>query len=144
MLYSLILTDPECSYDNYSEDFFIGVYETKKQAEETGLFYLENVKGFSQFPCTYHIVEKEIIDNYDHIMPDYVWMVWGWNCNEYLDEIDIVESSFFLTEERAESELQLMKKQYQRTEWVVSRYKIGESGWRDGFARLENGEFVNN
>ena len=143
MLYSLILTDPECSYDNYSQDFLIGIYETKKQAEETALFYLENVKGFCQFFCTYHIVEKEVVDNFDHIMPDSVWFVQGWNCNENMDEIDIVESPCFLSEERAKSELQMMQKQYQRREWAVSCYKIGESHLRDGFARIEDGKFIN-
>lgn len=136
ILYFLNLTDTELSYDKHSDDFFIGVYETKKQAEETALFYLENVQGFSQFPCTYYIVEKEIVDNFDDIMPDSVWYVEGWNCNENLDEIDIVDSPCFLTKERAESELQMMKNQYRRTEWAVSRYKIGESHWRDGFVRV--------
>lgn len=32
MLYLLILTDPELSYDNYSEDFYIGLFETEQQA----------------------------------------------------------------------------------------------------------------
>ena len=79
MLYSLVLTDPECSYDNYS----------------------------------------------------------------HMDEIDIVESPCFLSEERAKSELQMMQKQYQRREWAVSCYKIGESHLRDGFARIEDGKFIN-
>lgn len=142
-LYLLILTDTELSYDNYSEDFHIGIFETEKEAEETARYYLENVKGFCDFPCTYHIVKREVIDNFDHIVPDVIWIVQGWNMNENLDEIDIIESSCFLTEERANSELQRMKNQCQRAEWAVSRWKIGNLKWRDGFVRMEDGLPVN-
>lgn len=55
MLYQLILTDPELSYDSYSEDFYIGLFETEKQAEDTAQYYLKNIKGFCDFPCTYRI-----------------------------------------------------------------------------------------
>ena len=34
MLYLLVLTDPELSYDNYSEDFYIGLFDTEQQAED--------------------------------------------------------------------------------------------------------------
>lgn len=136
MLYLLILTDLELSYDNYSEDFNIGIFDTEREAKETARYYLENVQGFCDFSCTYRIEQKEIVDNFDHIVPDAVWVVQGWNENEYLDEIDIIESPCFLTEDRADAELQMMKKQYQRSEWGLSRWRIGELKWRDGFVRV--------
>lgn len=58
MLYKLILTDLELSYDNFSEDFHIGLFETERQAEDTALYYLKNIKGFCDFPCTYRIVKR--------------------------------------------------------------------------------------
>ena len=136
MLYVLMMTDPELSYDNYSEDFEIGIFKTEKEAEEIAQYYLENVQGFCDYPCTYRIEKKEVVDNFEHVEPDIIWDVQGWNENEYGDEIDIVESACFLTKERAETELQMMKKKYQRSEWVVSRLKIGELHCRDGFVRV--------
>lgn len=143
MLYMLILTDEELSYENYSEDFYIGLFETEKQAEETAQYYLENIKGFCDFPCTYHIVKKEVFDNFNSRRPDFVWIVQGWNINENFDEIDIIESSCFLTEEQANLELQILKKKYQRTEWTLNRSKIGALEWHDGFVRMVDGVPIN-
>lgn len=89
MLYQLILTDLELSYDNFSEDFHIGLFETERQAEDTALYYLKSIKGFCDFPCTYRIVKKEVVGGFNNRNPDFIWMVQGWNLNENLDEIDI-------------------------------------------------------
>lgn len=137
MLYSLILTDPELSYDNYSEDFDIGIFTSESQAEETARYYLKNVKGFCDFPCTYRIVKRKIVNNFDNIAPESIWIVHGWNTNENLDEIDIVESPCFLTEDEANSELRIMKSQYHRTEWSISCWKVGDLKWEYGFVRME-------
>ncbi len=142
MLYFLILTDPELSYGSYTEDFPIGIFETKTQAEETAHHYLAHVKGFCDLPCTYRIVEKEIIGHSDST-PDLVWIVQGWNVNEHLDETDIIESACFLTEAQANTELQVMKRKYQRTEWAVNCWQIGALEWREGFARMVDGQPVN-
>lgn len=139
MLYLLILTDPELSYDNYSEDFDIGIFTTEKQAKETAHYYLKNVTGFCDFPCTYRIVKKEIANNPDHKTPDFIWIVHGWNTNENLDEIDIIESSCFLTEDEANSEQQILMEKYHRSEWTVSRWKVGEAKWKEGFVRMISG-----
>ncbi len=136
MVYQLILTDRELSYDNYSEDFLIGFFPTQAQAEETARYYLENVQGFCEYDCTYRTVKKEIAGNPDHVVPESVWFVQGWNTNEYLDEIDIVESPCFLTEERAQEECRLMQRANERAEWAVSCYRIGELHWTDGFVRV--------
>lgn len=134
-LYRLIMTDSELSYDDYKEEFDIGVFETEKQAIETAKYYLANVQGFCDYPCTYRIEYKKISDCIDH-KPDTVWIIQGWNTNDNLDEIDIIESSFFLTEDKANQELEKMKMVNKRTEWAVSRWKIGELKWRDGFIRV--------
>ena len=121
MLYLLVLTDPELSYDNYSEDFYIGLFDTEQQAEDIAKHYLKNIKGFCDFPCTYRIVKKDVIGDFNSRISDYLWTVQGWNTNEDLDEIDIIESPCFLTEEQADAELPVMKKKYQREEWTVTR-----------------------
>lgn len=67
------MTDPELSYDNFSEDFHIGLFETETQAEDTAQYYLENVKGFCDFPCTYRIVKKEVVGDFSSSKSDFIW-----------------------------------------------------------------------
>ena len=143
MLYLLVLTDPELSYDNYSDDFYIGLFETEQQAEDTALHYLKNIKGFCDFPCTYRIVKKDVIGDFNSRISDYLWTAQGWNTNENLDEADIIESPCFLTEEQADAELPVMKKKYQRAEWTVIRWKLGALKWSEGFVRMVGGLPVN-
>lgn len=128
MLYVLTLTDSEGSYESYSEDFTIGIFKTKEQAEEIALYYLKNVRGFCDFPFTYRITEKNV-NCLDTITPDTVWIVQGWNVNNNFDEIDIIESSCFLTEAEANFELQNMRNTYQRTEWTINCWQVGELDW---------------
>ena len=129
MLYSLILTDPELSYENHSEDFFIGIFVTRQKAEETACYYLGNLPRFCDYSCTYRIEEKEVVDNSDNAMPVSVWIVQGWNVNDNFDEIDILESECFLTEERAKAELKMMKETSARSEWNIDRLTVGECHW---------------
>ena len=58
MLYSLILTDPELSYENHSEDFFIGIFVTRQKAEETACYYLGNLPGFVTIPAPIALKKK--------------------------------------------------------------------------------------
>ena len=134
-LYSLILTDTDLSYDNHSEDFFIGIFAERQQAEETAHYYLQNVAGFNEYTCTYRIVPKIINDYADNSIPLYVWIVQEWNVNNDWDEIDIVESECFLTKEHAEDEMQTMKKIVTRTEWNIDRWTVGQCEWIEGFVR---------
>ena len=100
MLYILILTDNELSYDSYSEDFLIGIFETEIQAEQTAEFYLKNVKGFCEYSCNYKIIPKQINDN---VISDRVWIIYGYDINENSDEVNIIESQCYSTRETAES-----------------------------------------
>ena len=140
ILYLLLLTDPELSYEGYLEDFEIGIFLTEQQAQETAQYYLENIRGFCDFSCTYRIVKKEIVDNLNNRIPEAVWTVQGWNINEDFDEIDIVESACFVTQEHAKEELKRMQKLYQRTEWALGKSIIGDLQWRDGFVRMIGGQ----
>lgn len=122
------------SYECYSEVFTIGIFKTKKQAEEIALYYLRNVRGFCDFPCTYQIIEKNVKCS-DTTIPDLVWIVQGWNVNENFDEVDIIDSLCFLTEAEAKLELQRMRTTYQRMEWTVNHWQVGRLEWREGFVR---------
>ena len=137
MLYFLLLTDVELSYEDYSCDFAIGYFYSKDEAKSVAEYYLKNIKGFCDFPCTYRIIEKKIIGNKIDALPAEIWIVQGWNENDFFDEIDIVESQCFLTEEQANAELQIMKEMYQRKEWAIGYYRIGEKLWKEGFIRIE-------
>ena len=65
-----------------------------------------------------------------------VFMVEGWNVNENLDEIDIIESDCFTDENTAKQELLEMKQNNDRSEWTLNRYTIDECLWKDGFVRV--------
>ena len=145
-LYLLILTDIELSYDDYLEDFYIGFFEMEQEAIETAEYYLHNVKGFCDFPCKYRILPKEIegipeIANRNEI--DRIWLIQGWDVNENLDEVHMVESNCFVTKEGAEKGLSAMREHCVRDEWAVSCWTVGERGWREGFCRMVNGRSIN-
>lgn len=135
-LYLLVLTDPELSYDDHTEDFSIGLFETKQQTEETAQYYLRNVKGFRDVPCTYRVAEKKIRGRSSGEPPNLVWMIQGWNVNQDFDETDVIESDCFLSRKQADSELKRMKKQHRRQHWVLGRWRPGERNWQDGFERV--------
>ncbi len=137
MLYFLLLTDIELSYEGYSNDFDIGCFYSRNEAESVAEYYKKNVKGFCDFPCTYRIIEKKIIGNKTDVLPAEIWIVQGWNENDFFDEIDMIESQCFFTEEQANAELQIMREMYQRKEWAISHYRIGEKSWKEGFSRIE-------
>jgi hypothetical protein len=69
-------------------------------------------------------------------IPDEVFMVHGWDMNENMDEIDIVESSCFVSEAHANAELDRMKIVQPRDEWIINRWRIDETHWQEGFERV--------
>lgn len=58
LLYLLVLCDEELSYDNYKEEFCIGIFSTYEEAEAVAKHYLRNVDGFKDYPCSYRIAQK--------------------------------------------------------------------------------------
>ncbi|MDE6087016.1 MAG: hypothetical protein K2G25_01365 [Oscillospiraceae bacterium] len=133
--YCLILTDTDLC-----EDFLIGIFSDKTEAEKIAAYYLTSVQGLCEYPCTERIVKKYIaelpLETDVATKIDKVWIVQGWNVNEDYDEIAVIESNLYLTKERAEQELHLMQKDYVRTEWAVDCWKIGKLNWTDGFIRV--------
>ena len=70
------------------------------------------------------------------ITPEWIWIVQGWNINEYFDETDITESDCFVSHRRAKSVLHRMQRTFQRTEWALDHHKIGTLNWCEGFVRV--------
>lgn len=135
-LFSLKLTDPEFSDEQHREDFFIGLFGTRAQAEAVAAHYLKQVPGFCDYDCTYRVEEKTVRDTQGEDLPDAVWLVIGWNETEGGDPVNIIESDCFLTEEQADLELEQMKLRRPRQEWTMDKYEIGETLWQDGFVRV--------
>lgn len=137
-LFLLVLTDTELSCDDYSEDFCIGLFFSETEAKQVAAYYLENVQGFCEYPCTYRIEQKKIIGILPCMAdPTCVWMVTGWNTNADFDEVDIVESDCYINELQAYRALEEMKAKYPRSEWAVNRWIIGKHEWEGGFNRSE-------
>ena len=45
MLYQLIITDKELSYNDYKEEFNIGFFKSKEEATEIAQYYIKNIEG---------------------------------------------------------------------------------------------------
>ena len=134
MLYQLTIVDPERSYDSYQESFRIGLFKSRQEAERIAAFYFSSVEGFCDHLCTYEIITKEVL-GHEVENGSEVFIVIGWNTNENLDEINIIESPCFVTESEAYSVLEQMQSQYPRSEWVVREFKVGQAEWPEGFVR---------
>ena len=135
-VYELIIHDPALSNENHSEDFMIGLFRTRSKAEQTAAFYLQNIRGFCEYPCTYSILEKSIVGEQDG-EPDEVFLVQGWDTDENQDEINMIESPCFVSEEEARAGLERLKSAQPRAEWVINRWKIDQAHWQEGFERVE-------
>ena len=135
-VYELIIHDPALSNENHSEDFMIGLFRTRSKAEQTAAFYLQNIRGFCEYPCTYSILEKSIVGEQDG-EPDEVFLVQGWDTDENQDEINSIESPCYVSEVQAKAELERMRSAQPRAEWVINRWKIDQAHWQEGFERVE-------
>ena len=120
MLYQLIITDKELSYNDYKEEFNIGFFKSKEEATEIAQYYIKNIEGFKDYPCEYRIIEKQIIGN----LKKTIWMIQGYDFNENEDEINIIESQCYSNKEQAEKDLEKYKKQYNRQNWYISNWIV--------------------
>ena len=135
-VYNLIITDLELSYKNHSEIFNIGYFTTYEKALETAERYLKEIEGFNKYRCSYNIKEKQIYNYSNQILAEEVFVIVGWNVNDNFDEIDIVESDCFILYETALQKLDDMKRECNRTEWCIDKYKLDECSLKDGFIRV--------
>lgn len=132
MLYQLIITDKELSYNDYKEEFNIGFFKSKEEATEIAQYYIKNIEGFKDYPCEYRIIEKQIIGN----LKKTIWMIQGYDFNENEDEINIIESQCYSNKEQAEKDLENYKKQYNRQNWYISNWIVEKKYNEQGFSRM--------
>ena len=135
-LFSLNLTDLALSDKTHREDFFIGLFGTRAQAEAVAAHYLKQVPGFCDYDCTYRVEEKSLHNVQRESLPDFVWQFAGWDETKDGEPVNIIKSDFFLTEEQATFELDYLKLQCPHQEWCIRRHKIGEMLWQNGFVRV--------
>ena len=134
IVYNLVMMDMESSYDNHNEEFNIGFFSSRSIAEKTAAKYQQEVNGFKDYPVTYQIKEKNIISA--SITQLDVFIIYGWNENDELDEIDVVESDCYSSMEEAETQLHEMKKRFHRKEWCIDKYRIDKCYWQEGFEKV--------
>ena len=95
-LFSLNLTDLALSDKTHREDFFIGLFGTRAQAEAVAAHYLKQVPGFCDYDCTYRVEEKSIHNVQRESLPDFVWQFAGWDGKQKDGEpVNIIKSDFF-------------------------------------------------
>ena len=133
-LYYLQMFDEEASYENYRQAFGIGLFSSRQLAEDTAKRYLAKVTGFKDYPVTYQIEEKRV-PGAGGDLPSFVFLVSGWNENDDLDEIDVIESDCYRTEKEAERALEALKSACPRQHWCINRWTIDQCNWQEGFDR---------
>ena len=135
LVYNLTMVDEELSYDNHIEGFDIGFFSSYDKAEKTATKYLTEVDGFKDYNVTYQITEKRVIGYTDNLSTG-VFIIYGWNENDELDEIDIIESNCYVNKSEAEQELKELQASYCRKEWCIDKYIVDEGNWKGGFVRV--------
>ena len=134
VVYNLNMIDMESSYDDHIEAFNIGFFSSRDKAEKTAKKYLTEVNGFKDYNVTYKITEKRVIGS-DLMLSD-LFVVYGWNENNELDEIDVIESSCYTIKQEAEQKLNELKSSCYRKEWCIDKYIIDECNWQEGFVKV--------
>ncbi len=136
IVYNLVMIDMELSYDKHTEMFNIGFFSGRDKAEATAKRYLTKVNGFKDYNVTYQIKEKCVIGLTDSLMISNLFIVYGWNETDELDEIDVVESNCYTTRQEAEKKLNELKSSYCRKEWCIDKYAVDECNWQEGFTKI--------
>ena len=127
ILYQLVLTDVETE-----NCFDIGVYSTAKKAKETAEYYQKHIPGFMSYPCKKEVFERPC---FGEVHDGIIYAVIAWNESSNRDEVDMVQSDFFATENGAKLEMEKLKKQYTRSFWMVSKSWIDRRQWQEGISR---------
>ncbi|MCH5211112.1 MAG: 23S rRNA (uracil(1939)-C(5))-methyltransferase RlmD [Oscillospiraceae bacterium] len=129
-LYTLTFYD---DLNGYREEFFIGVFASYDAAESIAKKYLSDIPGFKDYHCEYEIKAKNIIGAIN--ASETVSIIWGWNINNSMNEVDIWESDLYADKNEAQTLLTSVQKEIMRKEWCVDTYRIGECNWKNGFTR---------
>ena len=131
-MFQLVFCDKELSYEDHREMFCIGIFSSFDKAKETAEDYLHHVEGFKDYDCYYEIIEKDLEGHGG----SEVFVVCGWDENEDMDEVNIIESHCFEQEDAARGHMLTMQQNYDRMRWSVSRYVVDQCLWKEGFVRV--------
>lgn len=114
------------------ECFQIGVFRTREAAEKVEERYRREVPGFRDYDCEAEIAEVPVIGEGE---AEIVYRWQGWNIDEYLDEVDVLDGKFFICREDAQVSLEQAQREHMRMEWGLIRHEIGEEAadWKEGF-----------
>lgn len=134
-VYKLIMNEMDSSYDNHIEGFNIGFFSSREKAEKTAKRYLNEVSGFKDYNFTYQIIEKCVIGSTDLAIMSDLYIVYGWDENDELDEIDVIESDCYVIKQEAEQKLNELKVSYCRKNWCLDKYILDECNWQEGFVK---------
>lgn len=117
-----------------SSTFNIGFFSSYEKAEAAAQKYLTDVRGFCEGDFLYRISEKNLLDSIGEIMPESLFIVYGWN-DENDDDPQMIESDCFASENQAQDKLAELKIEYSRTDWCIDRHVIDECDWQEGVTR---------
>lgn len=134
-VYGLMMIDEDSSYDDHIEAFNIGFFSSYEKAEKTARKYLAEVEGFKDYNVTYQITEKSLIACTGSLSED-IFIIYGWNENDELDEVDVIESDCYINKNEAEQRLNELKTSYYRKEWCIDKYMLNECKWKEGFVKV--------
>lgn len=136
IVYNLNMIDKESSYDDHVEAFNIGFFSSRDKAEKIAKRYLTEVNGFKDYNVTYQITDKGVIDSTDSLILSDLFVIYGWDKNDELDEINVIESSCYVLKQEAEQKLNELRSSYLREEWCIDKYIIDECNWQNGFVKV--------
>ncbi len=118
---------------DHREGFRIGLFRTCAEAEAVEQRYREQVPGFRDCDCEAEIIPVPLLGVGKE---EYVYRFVGWNVNDALDEVDILESDCYSDLRQAETAFRKAKQTYPRAQWSLDRWTIGQCFWQDGFVRV--------
>ncbi|MBD5081215.1 MAG: hypothetical protein HDT44_05560 [Ruminococcaceae bacterium] len=136
IVYNLNMIDKESSYDDHVEAFNIGFFSSRDKAEKIAKRYLTEVNGFKDYNVTYQITDKGVIDSTDSLILSDLFVIYGWDKNDELDEINVIESNCYVLKQEAEQKLNELRSSYLREEWCIDKYIIDECNWQNGFVKV--------
>lgn len=110
----------------------IGIFRSRQEALDTARRYLREVPGFRDYYCEQQIA---VVPLFGGEAADAVWSYCGWNTDEDLNELDILDGAFYTTEQAARTAMEAAQKAHSREEWVCSRWVLGRCEWTEGFVR---------
>ena len=119
--------------DAHCEQFHIGLFSSYEEAVTIATYYRNEVPGFKDYECRSEISPIPVVGVFagEH----FVYRYQGWNEDDNHDEIDIIESVCYLEYRQAEEDYRKAQIDYDRQEWTLNRYTIGQCYWQEGFDR---------